>query len=300
MKLNDSATAMVNPTHARSTRSGPVVSRCVEVDSHRVMLDIAGPPSAPTVLLLHGIPGWRGTWNAITHLLAEEAFVVAPDLVGFGESSAAPNGFHAREQARTLAAATRSLKRERLHVVGFDFGGPVAVMCASIAPELVASVTLVATNVRPDTPVPPPLRLVRAPIVGDLFSCLYFGTPGLTLMWWAAVRNRARYPLHSYQAALRFPQGVESTRRVFAHSLRNLTELYAPIETALSSLRVPCDVVWGDSDPFFPVAVGQRTAAAIPGATFTLIRDCGHFIPGEAPAELIEVIRRRIRQSAGA
>jgi pimeloyl-ACP methyl ester carboxylesterase len=51
-------------------------------------------------------------------------------------------------------------------------------------------------------------------------------------------------------------------------------------------LAVPAVVGWGDRDPFFPVAIGQRTAALIPDAQFRLYEGAGHFLPEERPAQL--------------
>jgi pimeloyl-ACP methyl ester carboxylesterase len=46
---------------------------------------------------------------------------------------------------------------------------------------------------------------------------------------------------------------------------------------------MPTMVIWGDHDPFFSVAQGQRTASAIPGARFVLFEGAGHFLPEERP-----------------
>jgi pimeloyl-ACP methyl ester carboxylesterase len=57
-------------------------------------------------------------------------------------------------------------------------------------------------------------------------------------------------------------------------------------------------VVWGDRDPFFAVAVGERLARAIPGAAFDVIRQCGHFVPLERPNALVQVIGRQLHAPA--
>lgn len=180
----------------------------------------------------------------------------------------------------------------RVHLAGFDFGGPTAVLVAAKAPGLVASLALAATNVLTDTPIPLPLQLVRPPIVGDVFARLFFGRSGLSMMWRAAVARRDRFPFDDYSAALRFPQGIASTRDIFQASLRDLPGLYGPVESALASLDVPCAVIWGERDPFFPVAVGARTAEQIPRATFTVLQGCGHFLPMEDPAGVARLLQR--------
>ena len=282
------------PSFARSSADpNPASARdpiFVFAGNYRVALDLFGDPTAPPVVLLHGIPGWRGTWRPVAERLAAHAFVIAPDLVGFGESSAAPEHFHAADQANVVIDLIRVLSLRRVHLVGFDFGGPTAVLLCARAPELVATLTLAATNLLTDTSIPVPLQLVRIPVAGGFFARTLFGRIGLTLMWFAAVARRDRFRFDDYRKMLRFAQGVTSTRRVFAASLRDLAGLYGPVHAALSDIRSPCTVVWGDHDPFFPLAVGQRTAAHIPGADFVCLHGCGHFLPLEDPDAFARIV----------
>lgn len=270
-------------------------SRTIELGDHVLVADTFGDPAAPPVVLLHGIPGWRGTWRRVGGALAPHSFVIVPDLAGFGESSQAPAAFHAAEQADLVVATIRQLSLGPVHLAGFDFGGPTAVLVYAKAPELVASLTLAATNVLIDTRIPAPLRVVRVPVIGSLFARLLFGRLGLTLMWCAAVARRERFTLADYRAVLRFSQGVASTRRVFEASLRDLPGLYGPVQATLERIRVPCTIVWGDRDPFFPIAVGERTVAHIPGATFVVLEGCGHFLPAEDPEALAQIIAGAVR-----
>jgi pimeloyl-ACP methyl ester carboxylesterase len=266
-------------------------TRYVDCGSHRLAVDVSGRAGGPAVLLLHGIPGWRGTWRDVAARLGGRAQVLAPDLAGFGQSSPAPRGFHAAEQADVLTDLMRRLELPRVHLAGFDFGGPTAVLIAAKSPGLVASLTLAATNVLTDTPIPLPLQLVRPPVIGDLFARLFFGRAGLSMMWRGAVVRRDRFPFRDHRDALRFPQGVASTRAIFQASLRDLPGLYGPIEAALARIEVPCAVAWGERDPFFPVAVGERTAQRIPRATFTVLEGCGHFLPKEEPDGVTRLIQ---------
>jgi pimeloyl-ACP methyl ester carboxylesterase len=49
-------------------------------------------------------------------------------------------------------------------------------------------------------------------------------------------------------------------------------------------------VLWGDRDPFFPVAVGERTARAL-GTVLRVLPGCGHFVPEERPDEVAASLR---------
>lgn len=286
------------PPQPCASADPPVLqTRSVRASGIALTVDVCGDPASPPALLLHGIPGWRGTWRDVARLLSPRAYVIAPDLAGFGESGSPPAAFHAAEHADLIVALIRQLGVPSVHLVGFDFGGPTAVLVCAKAPDLVASLTLAATNVLIDTPIPTLLRAVRTPFLGSLFSRLMFGRVGLTMMWFGAVARRERFSLSDYCAMLRFPQGIASTRRIFQTSLRDLPALYGPVQAALSCIRVPCVVIWGDRDPFFPVSVGEQTAARIPGATFTVLPGCGHFLPQEAPQAFAEIVSPALQRS---
>lgn len=251
--------------------------------------------AGPTVVLLHGIPGSRKTFAEVGERLGKTCRVLVPDLLGFGDSPDAPAHYHAEEHAEVVVRFLGKLGVEDVHLVGFDFGGPTAIRVAAKLGERVRSLTLAATNMFPDTPIPPPLRLAKVPVLGWLFFRLAFGKLGLAAMWLAAVADRAAFPFERYRIALR-GHGARTTRRIFLRSMRDLPGLYAEVERLGRSLGLPSLVLWGDRDPFFPTAVGERTAKAL-GAELHVLRGCGHFVPEERPAATADAIAELIARS---
>lgn len=247
-----------------------------------------GDPSATRVVLLHGIPGSAGSWGGVTQALGGAADVVIPDLLGFGASprSTALEDLHAHAQARAVASMLDELGGEPAVVVGHDFGGPIALTLMAQRPDLVSGLGLLATNTFADTPIPFPLSTVLWPVVGGATARLLFSRPSLMLM--------ARTGESLGDAAQ-----VRAVRTIFEGSLRRLRALYAPVEAALSQVSVPAFVGWGERDPFFPVAQGERTAAAV-GVPLRRYPGAGHFLPQERPDEvasdvaaLLAVVARR-------
>lgn len=241
------------------------------------------------ILLLHGIPGDRGTWTEVASFLSEQGrTVIVPDLVGFGGSSDSNIPLHAREQATLLKAMLTRMGHHRAHIVGFDFGGPTAVHLSALLGADAASIVIANTNVFPDTPVPLPLRIARVPYLGAIAFRILFSRLGLAAMWFAAVRESRALTLETFRLTLRSDSTVRSTRLIFLESLRNLPELYAPVQQLLESNRVPALVVWSDRDPFFPIEVGERTARAARSPICVL--SCGHFSPQERPLEFATIL----------
>lgn len=267
--------------------------RMVRVGADMISVDEYG--AGPAVLLLHGIPGWRGSWEPVAQRLAAEFRVIVPDLLGFGESARPEGDIHAATQAQALLRLLDALHVRDAHVVGFDFGGPVALSMYSREPHRFLSLTLMATNTFVDTPIPGPLKLARVPIIGRLAFRLFFGKPGLLLLWVAAVRARRQYTFGRHQAALASRRGVESTRWVFYESLRDLPGRYADVQRSLATVAVPTMVVWSDRDPFFPPEVGRRVCASLPHASLATVAGVGHFLPEEAPEDVSLHLRRHLR-----
>jgi pimeloyl-ACP methyl ester carboxylesterase len=261
------------PERVRAGQATFAVTRCGE--------------AGPWVVLLHGLPGDRHAFDEVARLLSTRARVLAPDLLGFGESDPAPPGTHAAGQAARLEPLLDALGADPIHLVGFDYGGPTAVHLAARRPGRVASLLLAATNLFPDTPVPAPLRLARVPVLGEALFAAMFSRPGLAAMWRGATGDRSAYPYRSFRRHHGWPGGLRSARHVFLQSLRDLAGLYGPVAEAAARLGRPSMVLWGDRDPFFPVDVARRTASHL-GAPLRLLPGCGHFVPEERPAAVAD------------
>lgn len=258
-------------------------------------LGVRDEGSGPAVLLLHGIPGSVRSWEPVAQLLANDHRVLAPDLLGFGASPRPREPALADRQAAVLAATLDHIGVERATVVGHDFGGPVALHLQRARPDLVSGLLLSATNAFPDTPIPLPIAAVTWPLVGRLAERVLFTPPLLRLM----LRNGAGSPRPHLDADVYIGDSEQAwaIRSIFATSLRELDALYRPLAEHLAAVHVPASVVWGACDPFFSVAVGERTADALPDAQLVVLEGCGHFVPAERPTELAQEIRQLVRRA---
>ena len=92
------------------------------------------------ILLLHGFPRTRRTWEKVAPALAERFAVVAPDRRSYGESGAPadPSAYALGDMAADAAALMDHLGYERFIVVGHDKGAPTARRVAADLPERVA------------------------------------------------------------------------------------------------------------------------------------------------------------------
>lgn len=247
------------------------------------------------VVLVHGIPGAGHAWDRVMAHLPSGLDIIVPDLLGFGESatpsSLSIDSLGPRAQQRALEALLDEVAVPRPVLVGHDYGGPICALLAAHRPDLASGLFVLAANTFPDTPIPFPLSLVTVPVVGPLASRVLFSRSSLRLMLRQGVGPGSEAP----DAAVYLGHGTQSAAiaTIFGGALTQLKEMYTPVENALRDVQVPVVVGWGEQDPFFSLAQGERTAAAAGGRLRTF-ETAGHFLPHERPAEVAREIERLV------
>jgi pimeloyl-ACP methyl ester carboxylesterase len=112
----------------------------------------AGEPGMPAVLLLHGFPELSYSWRKVMQPLADAGYhVIAPDQRGYGETTGWDGRYDGDlQQYRMLnlvadvAALLARLQIAKVHIVGHDFGSPVAAYLSLTRPQLVRSCVLMS------------------------------------------------------------------------------------------------------------------------------------------------------------
>jgi esterase len=101
-----------------------------------------GDPSAPPVLLLHGIIGSRATWGWLVPELTERFRVLRLDFRGHGQSDRAAGRYTAVGYVADAVAALEQAARRPCVVVGHSLGGATAAGIAQRRPDLLTGVVL--------------------------------------------------------------------------------------------------------------------------------------------------------------
>lgn len=105
------------------------------------------PPGAPRapIVLLHGSPGAADDFASLAPILARAGHeVISVDLPGFGRSERWVGDYSIAADARTLLRLLDERAIQRAHIIGWSLGGGVGIELASLAPDRVASLTLLA------------------------------------------------------------------------------------------------------------------------------------------------------------
>ena len=113
----------------------------VAINGHEVAYRTAG--DGPVVLLVHGMAGSSATWNHVMPGLARRFTVVAPDLLGHGESAKPRAEYSLGAHADILRDLLNALGHDRATFVGQSFGGGVVMQLAYQFPERCERLVLV-------------------------------------------------------------------------------------------------------------------------------------------------------------
>ena len=153
-------------------------SRSISANGIEIFLLEQG--EGPLVLLCHGWPELSYSWRHQIQALAAAGFhVVAPDMRGFGRTSAPAeiDAYSIFDHVGDMVALVAALGEKQAAIVGHDWGAPVAWHAALFRPDVFSAVAGMS--------VPPPSRGRGRPL--DIlresgitnFYWQYFQTPGV-------------------------------------------------------------------------------------------------------------------------
>ncbi len=123
----------------------PVVARdlFVQANGLRHHLVVRGSPSAPQVIMIHGLAGQAHTFDAIASLLARKYHVYCLDVRGRGESEwGPPDGYHIRNYVADLESVREALSLEKFALIGTSLGGHIAINYTAVHPGRVRRAVL--------------------------------------------------------------------------------------------------------------------------------------------------------------
>ena len=237
----------------------------------------------PALVLLHGFPLSSFLWRRFIPLLAERFRVIAPDLLGAGESDRPEEArLDIRAQAGYVREALQGLGVESYAVVAHGEGGGVAQRLMLEGAD-VAALVLIASIAFSEWPVGVlPGDGVDARTVVQ--RVLAGGTgPG---------RSLPPEVIETYARAYEGPAGLAAYTRA-ARALDGLG--LSGREAELAAWDLPILILWGEDDPYHPVRLAERLNEAIPASTLALLPGCGHYLPEEAPETIGPLVAEYLR-----
>ncbi|MCP2170497.1 alpha/beta fold hydrolase [Goodfellowiella coeruleoviolacea] len=256
------------------------------IDGLPVFYREAGPRDAPAIVLLHGFPTSSHMYRNLIPALADRYRVIAPDLIGFG-NSAMPSveefTYSFDELTRVTAALLDRLGVDRYALYVQDYGAPVGWRLASRSPERVTAIVTQSGNAY---------------------------TEGFVDEFWAPLFAYAATPTHDSEQDARGMYTLESTRWQYLHGVPDESlvspdnwihdqalldrpgnaeiqlalfrdyptnaALYPEVQRYFRTSQVPLLAVWGANDEIFGPDGARAFQRDLPDAEIHLL-DTGHF-----------------------
>ena len=264
-------------------------SKFAEVNGVRLHYLVAG--KGDPVVLLHGYAETSHMWLPLITKLSDKHTVIAPDLRGFGQSAAPEDGYTKKAMAQDIHALVKSLKYDRIRLVGHDIGLMVAYAYAAQYPDEVERLVLMEAF------LPGVGDWNNVFLLRDLWHFHFFGTTPLAL-----VTGRERIYLEHFWndfAADAKKSVPEADRRFYAKEYARPGHMKAGMEVfrafpkdaedfaglAKSKLSMPLLVLSGEKagGPFL-IEQGRMVATNVEGV---LVKGRGHWLMEEAPDQVI-------------
>lgn len=275
----------------------------VEANGVRIEVDDQGPADGPVVLLIMGLGMQLIAWpQTMVQMLVQQGFrVVSFDNRDIGlsqgfDAAGVPNmalaglrhamhlpvhsPYSLADMARDALGVLDALDIEQAHVCGASMGGMIAQHLAAMAPERVASLTLMMTT-SGSRRLPQPSWRVRRALMSRPMK------PGAdaAVDWIIQVLHLIGSPAYPSDPQALRARALESVQRAW-HTSGSARQLLAVVadgdrSTLLPHIQAPTLVIHGVDDPLVPVACGKDLAQRIADARADFIPGMGHDLPEE-------------------
>jgi len=273
----------------------------VTIHGHRRAFVKAG--SGPALLLLHGLGCDHTTWMPVIEKLARRYTVIAPDLLGHGQSAKPRADYSVGGYANGMRDLLTVLNVDKVTVVGHSLGGGVAMQFAYQFPERTERMVLVAPGgLGPE--VTPMIRAVGLP--GFRAAMAVLTLPGIRHVGMAGMRALSRTGMtvtHDLDEVAEIYDSFKDrgTRAAISHVVRAVVDTRGQIVTmvdrAYLTQAMPMLVVWGTEDMVIPVKHADTVAEVAPGAQVEVLGNAGHFPHKDHPERFAKILHDFVRST---
>ncbi|MFD7307787.1 alpha/beta fold hydrolase [Promicromonospora sp. NPDC059942] len=270
------------------------------VEGRRLFYREAGPPDAPTLVLLHGFPSSSFMFRDLIPRLADRWHLVAPDLLGFGLSDAPPADEFAYSfdaLADLTAGLLDQLGVRRYAVYVQDYGAPVGWRLALRDPTAVTAVISQNGNAYEKGLQPEFFSAVRAfweretpETEAGVRQALTLDLTRFQYLTGVADETLVDPVTWTLDHALLSRPGNDLVQIALFRDYATNPPLYPEVQRWFRDSQVPLLAVWGEGDPVFGPDGARAFTADLPAAQVHLL-DGGHFLLESALDEVVPLVR---------
>lgn len=222
--------------------------------------------SGQPLIFLHGAGAGAVTWYPSIGIMSKHFHVIAPDIVGYGESDKPVAPYDRAYFSKWLKDFLLALDIPKAHIVGLSQGGAIALQFVLDNPQMVDKLVLVdsgALGARP--PLPSVLGMLwlnsfPSSLANRFYSRFILFNPD----------NRDSNHAHYSSEVIMSKGGKNAFRQGRGVAVSALSE------NLLRQITKDTLIVWGENDRLFSIEHGEAAANVIPNAKFCSIKNAGH------------------------
>ncbi|MEC3890964.1 alpha/beta fold hydrolase [Nocardiopsis sp. LDBS1602] len=258
--------------------------------------------SGPLLVLLHGWPQTSHCWRHVMPTLAEHYTVIAPDLRGYGLTDKPVGGYDKRTMATDVRALARRFDDGPIRLVGHDRGARVAHRYALDHPDEVERMALLDI-----APTLATFRRTSMTVARNYWHWLFHMQPDLPeelvggrhdtylryfFERWTVNRSAVEEAIDHYVDAFSRPGALRAGFDDYRATHPEDLDADEADQEAGRRLTMPLLVLWGDAGLPAALPVADIWREYADDVTGEALEDCGHFLPEERPAELVDRLLR--------
>ena len=266
-------------------------------------IESGDPDAQEAVVFLHGHPGSSRDWAQLLPQVGAFARAIAFDLPGLGKADKPADwDYGIGAYATTVAAALDVLAIKHAHLVMHDLGGGAGLLWAAAHPDAFSSAVIMSTGILIDYEWHRMAALQRLPIIGSLMVRM-------------TNERRFRQTMHKFNSQGRgLPDSfieqlwedydIRSRRAMMARYRAAPPSGFERLVPLFRELDRPALVLWGDKDPFVPLAQAEHQRQSFPSAEVIVLEGSGHWAfidnPKAAAAHIVPFLERQVASSEAA
>ncbi len=217
-------------------------------------------------MLIHGSPGDSEVLQLLAEQIKGPRRLIVPDFPGFGDSSSQIPDYSFRAHAVYVLQLLDRLGIHRAHLVGFSMGGGVVLNMAQLAPERVASVTMLSA-----------IGVQEMELLGDYHLNHAIHGVQLAGLW------LMKAALPRFGELNRGDMGVAYARNFYDSDQR-------PLRDVLTSYNGPMLILHGSHDPLVPIDAAREASRLVPQSELHILPS-NHFMVFQDPRPLEPFLR---------
>jgi pimeloyl-ACP methyl ester carboxylesterase len=268
----------------------------------RVAYRLAG--DGPAIVLIHGITSSSESWRTVGSELARRHTVLAPDLIGHGESAKPRGDYSMGAFASGVRDLMVALGIGPATIVGHSLGGGVAMQFAYQFPERAERLALVSSGglgsdvhlmlraaTLPGSEWVLPLLASRPVLAAGTRIArelerlgIRFGTDGHEMA-------RGHASLNDPETRAAFIQAMRASIDITGQRVQGNDRLYL-------ATQLPLLIVWGARDRIIPLEHGRRARELVPGSRFEVFERAGHFLYLDEPDRFVALLEQWMTSTA--